>query len=736
VCCTAAPSALALAPGRHYEMVSPVFKGGFGVQGEFDVAAEGGEAIAFYSNGLFSGAPGGYNGAVDYLARRGDSEWSTVPIMAPAALIAEPLAGDMTTSLARVFEMGHPGANTFNPAKDEQDVLLHWTGAPDTIAGWEAGAALKPFNAEPEAQFRPAYRSASLDLCHLLLAPGETEPLVEEALGASEQLYELDSGCGGETGTPKLVGVNNEGRLIDPACHTAIGDEEYFSGAKSAFNAVSADGQEVFFTVCTSATGQPFGHEVPHQLFVRLAGSRTLEVSRPLQPQCAEVPCQGASERASADFAGASEDGSKAYFMAGLAERQAPLVPNAGDPSNNLYLATIGCAKAELGCAAAERQLISLAQASRDPNGAQPADVMGVVRVAPDGSRAYFVAGGDLLDAEQQQGLEAQGRPVPQVGAANLYVYDSSSGAVAFIGDLCSGVGLSGAQEDARCPGSGSDESLWTDNAGQAQTAGRHGRYLVFATYAQLTDSDANPAQDVYRYDAQTGQLLRVSGGENGFDENGNKVLLGSQGEALGASIAPGHYGGYVREQHEMNNRAISEDGSRIVFTSAEQLSQTASNGLENAYEWHEGPPGEEGSVSLISSGSSEEPVSRVVISPSGQDVFFVTSQGLVPQDTDGLNDVYDARSGPGFPPVVTSAQRCATGACQLPLAKPGPPSPASVTQAPEGNLAPPVAPTAKPKHASARCKKGHPRRKGRCVRSKQGKSHRRHPKPSHRRVK
>ena len=50
--------------------------------------------------------------------------------------------------------------------------------------------------------------------------------------------------------------------------------------------------------------------------------------------------------------------------------------------------------------------------------------------------------------------------------------------------------------------------------------------------------------------------------------------------------------------------------------------------------------------------GSDQEAVNDVVISPSGSSVFFVTSQGLVPQDTDGLDDVYDARLGEGFPAV------------------------------------------------------------------------------------
>lgn len=92
--------------------------------------------------------------------------------------------------------------------------------------------------------------------------------------------------------------------------------------------------------------------------------------------------------------------------------------------------------------------MTGLTEASHDPNPGEAAEVEGVVRVAPDGSRVYYVARGDLLDHAQQEMLESENRPVPQVGADNLYVYNSETGRVGFVADLCSGPEISGTVND------------------------------------------------------------------------------------------------------------------------------------------------------------------------------------------------------------------------------------------------------------------------------------------------
>ena len=239
---------------------------------------------------------------------------------------------------------------------------------------------------------------------------------------------------------------------------------------ESWFNALSAGGGVVFFsTAVEPAKGISCDTSSnPEQLFVRVGGVRTLEVSRPLESSkvfggCekngvpGEVPCQEAAAHASAGFDGASEDGSRVFFTS-----EAPLVGS--DTSNNLYMATIGCASGEgEACVtageAANTEVTSLVQVSHDPNTGEPADVQGTVRIAPDGSRVYFVARGVLTGtpSTNAQGYGAHGEAVgsgavAQPGADNLYVFDSETQETSFIADLCSGPELSGELADDACP--------------------------------------------------------------------------------------------------------------------------------------------------------------------------------------------------------------------------------------------------------------------------------------------
>ena len=236
----------------------------------------------------------------------------------------------------------------------------------------------------------------------------------------------------------------------------------------------------------------------------------------------------------------------------------------------------------------------------------------------------------------------------------------------------------------------------------------------MFSSYARLigkgAQSDADNGRDVYRYDAETGVLDRVSLGEDGYDVNGN-----GNGESTINLHGVLEDSATVSHQYELAERAISDDGSRIIFSSVEPLSPAAINGKQNVYIWHEEPGWSVGRVSLVSSGSSLTNDIFPVISADGLSVFFSTSQGLVAVDTEGDLDVYDARVNGGFPLRGVAPEPCSSDACQGALTNPAPLLvPGSVSQAPGGDFARPASKSVKKTAAGHAKKRGPGKRKHR----------------------
>jgi hypothetical protein len=743
-----APVAAALPLGRHYEMVSQLFKGGYGVRG-IGVIAPDGERVVYASLGAFAGAPTGNLGAGTgnaYLASRTAAGWSTSSLVLPAliASYSPPNNGGTLPGLSDIsanFEEGlfyaqmGPNAGEAQFGNTETALFLHLIGTPDTAP--EAPAPGPYFEVAgrifPEPHLQLAYIGSSPDFSHLIVHPQSRNykltPEAEEANSEMINEYDLMPNVTGEHWL-RMIGVNNEStpKPVDgtaPCPEAKIGALKEPATKSSTLRALSDDGREIFFWTCTN----PSGSLMDTQVFVRLNGERTLEVSRPFEAgkpfagcvgeksphTSGEVPCQGAATRGEAEFVGASEDGTRMFYMTG----NVGLVSKQKD---DLYMVEIGCLQREPGCGVSKREIIGLTHVSEDPAG--PAEVQGVIAVSPDGSRVYYVAQGVL------SGPNSEGRS-PVAGADNLYVYHDEPGrpgSTAFIADLCTGALHSGEEADISCPvdlsgvGQETDQRLWTEATDvEAQLAGADGRFLVFASFGRLTNDDVDNARDVYRYDAQNGTLERVSVGEVGFAVNGNtrdEHVIGTGGERnADAAIPPFAVSGSLAVEEARlggaSPRAISEDGSRIVFTTAERLSPDDTNGLVNAYEWHEG------SVTLVSSGNDTQPVGQVMITPSGKDVFFKTVQKLVPQDTDEQPDVYDAREGEGFTAQPAAPQPCLGDACQGPLTNPAPLLvPGSASQTPGENLqrlgkSAKSKKKVKPKKLRKRKRASHARRKG-----------------------
>jgi hypothetical protein len=168
----------------------------------------------------------------------------------------------------------------------------------------------------------------------------------------------------------------------------------------------------------------------------------------------------------------------------------------------------------------------------------------------------------------------------------------------------------------------------------------------------------------------------------------------------------------------------IRADGRRAIFQSEEALVPEDTDGLQDVYQWEDSGVGTcnraQGCVSLISSGQSARIDYLYAISDSGNDVFFRSSDLLVGADADETPSIYDARVNGGFP--EPEPQPCQDSQVCRPSA-PSPPSlqpPVTGATGPSGNV--PGQPKTCPKGKRKVKKNG----KVRCVKKKrQGKQQR-----------
>jgi hypothetical protein len=238
---------------------------------------------------------------------------------------------------------------------------------------------------------------------------------------------------------------------------------------------------------------------------------------------------------------------------------------------------------------------------------------------------------------------------------------------------------------------------------------------LVFSAEAPIAGfNDSGEFMQVFRYDFSSNELSCVSCPPAGVVPSGS-AEISSMDELFNNTSTP------FAERVVADNRAVSGDGSRVFFDSPDALVPRAVNGKRDVYEW------ENGTLFLVSSGTSATNSFFLDSSESGADAFFSTSDELVQGDNDAAYDVYDARvPRPGDIPPPESVP-CQGDVCQGPPSVPsllGPPPSATFNGL--GN--PPPEPTAnpaatpRPKAKAKRCRKGYVKRKGRCVKKARAK--------------
>jgi hypothetical protein len=706
-----ATAATSLLDGRQWQLVSPPDKHGALLEpiNEAGViqASRNGDAISYLANGPIEAEPSGSSNSVQILSRRLDSGWESQNIAGSNGAATGTAAGqgnesrffsdDLSGSVAQPLGDFLP----LSPAASEQTPYLRSdfpTGDlaepcaqscyRPLISGCpEAGPCPRPIeeaaNVPPGTRFsnkredatcgigagpardsgfrcRPMFVGATPDLAHAVIE--SVVDLASDEPGATgHDLYEWGGG-----------------QLTRVGAIAGLGEEK--------FKSISADGSRIVFE------GSSEG--LSGLLLRDTAGARTVQLD------AAAATC-GTCTGGSGQFRFASADGSKVFFTDEKAlTTDAGAKPGAAD----LYQCQVAGAPAAPRC-----ELTDLT-----PAGSQAADVQGVLGAGSDGSWVYLAAG--------------------PADAPRLYVIHD--GETDLIGAL-----------------SAPDSHDWEHRLKyHTSRVAPDGEWLAFLSQQPLTGYDTHdaltgkPDMEVYLYDGAARRLYCASCNPSGARPDGvdyERIISGNGGLSGGnsilalldqgvAAIIPG--GTPVTGEQSLHQSRYLSNSGRLFFNSHDGLVPQDTNGTMDVYEY-EPPnvgscneasptfaPSNGGCVSLISSGTSPLESAFLDASENGNDVFFLTSARLAPQDTDSERDVYDAHvctgEAPCLPEPPPAPPVCSGDACQLPATPPVDATPGSLTFSGAGNV--------------VACPKGKVKKQGKCVKKKANK----HKKKQHKKSK
>lgn len=580
-----------------------------------------------------------------------------------------------------------PEQPTYTEAKENGEKLAREHGEPEALPGYVA--LLTAANTPAGTKFGISglfksiqFQGATPELSHVAIQGAHGVVLTSEPASPRVNLYAWSRAEGKASEQLKLVSVLPEAQ--GPAAAPELGNL-----ASNVRHAISSDGSRFIW-------GNEPGSEGGAALYLRDMSKReTIRLDA----------AQGTEEKTEnrALFQTANSEGTRIFFT----DRER-LTADSTAPFTNEFFNTGGFEQRVVGdlyvfetTPGAGKLGGKLTDLTVDPHNAENGERAGVhgivLGASEDGSAVYFVANGALAPGaapgncagEAEDWSKLQGE---KEKTCNLYVAhhtgegETGKWETTFITTL--------SNEDAadwgEAPGASNLENL----SFMTSRVSPNGRYLAFMSDRSLTgydNKDVNSGaldEEVFLYDATAGRLVCASCNPSGappagiFDSRHSNHNVGPLVDAnltwenrwLAGSI-PGWTP--LDGTHALYQSRYLSDAGRLFFTSADALvpqvkvtRQENGQGVENVYEYQpEGvPKGEQGEcqaksgcVALISSGTSAEESSFLDASVSGNDVFFVTSAQVLPQDQDTGYDIYDAR-------VCTQASPC--------LAPPPPPAP------------------------------------------------------------
>lgn len=690
-----------LTDSRVWEMVSPPNKHGgmLTLQATGIVqAAESGNGLAFQAIGSIETEPDG-NRAVEastVLAGRNADGWRSRDITPPHTKVTGlefPEYKLFTPDLSRALFDARDDT-PLSPLTTERTPYLRENTDPPVytplLTSKEGSANVPPGTEFDRVGLDLMGANAELaDIVFVSNAPLDT--------GAQENsLYRWRAG---QVAPVSELPVDEGGGVVVGKLGSALG---------SVRHAISADGSRIFWG--PGSPGYSGSIDFP-ALYLR-------DTEREETIRLDEVKSGAGEGLAAPAFQGANPAGTVVFFT-----DSQRLTEDASPEGRDLYRCEIPAGASDGGCA-------SLTDISAPLSGSgESAGVKDQVSaLSEDGARVYFVAEGVLDTEPNSEGASAA------AGEPNLYLWQQGGG-VRFVATV--------AEEDRSIWGGSPTRDLgYAGNVSAA--ASPSGRHYAFMSDRSLTGYDnrdaasAEPAEEVFRYDAVTDALDCVSCNPSGASPAGQKMPdVTSKVDAqeawsnrwVAAILPQARVEGFGDMFYRP--RAVSDNG-RVFFNAVDSLVPADSNGDWDVYQYESTGTGScttspasgavsrsgDGCVGLISSGTAEEEAVFLDASVSGSDAFFLTPAQLSPLDQDTVYDVYDARVN-GVMASPPSNPECQGEACQPLSQRPGFVTPASNTFRGAGNAKPRC-----PKKKRAVKRKG----KVRCVaRKHHGHKHRTH---------
>lgn len=671
------PGSPGLPDGRIYELVSPANKPGTeaaperqGRAGEIWAAADG-RGVGFGTTGAMGDAPAGREEWA--VARRSGGAWKTygaipLPLGGVYRDILETETSGIGFSAAftkSIFRSAAPYV-VGEPEEEGELARVHPQSIPGYIYSLETNSTAwlgEPFLSTPALPF-PGYASEEPTII------GASSDLSTAYFFEHGEYYEWHEGQVSPAGVLPDGSLDPNGAAPAGISFVVDRDGETEQTAEDANNEVSEDGRRALFVSPNPSTAYSAGD--PPELYVRETAAdgtqSTVLVSRDtLLPAVSGLPAPAAqgvfgftpangrlnsseSPETGNSYVWATPDGSRAFFLS--TDQLTAAAP--ADNTGKLYEFDVET-----------NALTYLADATPPTTEAEPAGAE-VLASSQDGSRLLFV---------KSVSQPVNGRNKHLLTELDLWTdgpEGPSDGHVTPIAPL---------------------GEVEASNVFPFVRASRDGSSFVFETSDPLpgfnfNNNGSTPGgpkfTQVYRYEVATNSLDCLSCPPTGVTPSG-PAQLSTNDEQLSYN----------------KDRSISEDGTRVFFDTPDPLVSwdhntappVADGDTQDGFLWHDYDvyEWENGKLFLISTGNSDEGSYVGDNSALGNNVFFSTGEGLVPADTDGGYDVYDARiPEPGEKPA--SAAPCEGDVCQGPPSVPSPLSdPASATFSGLGNPSPGV---------------------------------------------